>query len=436
MTHGIAGLRTSIAALSRPWKIWAIAGAIGLGGVGLFLVQRGQAPAMNRSTAKVPAALVQPNTVTALGRLEPKGTVIKLSAPTGNNGNRVDRLLVKEGERVKSGQTIAILDSQDRLQAALGEAEEQVRLTQAKLAQVRAGAKLGEINAQAAKSRQTQVELQNDRASQADEISRVQAQWNGDRQSQEATIRRLQATQKNAQAEFDRYQQLQAQGGISKSELDTKQLALDTAQQQLEEAQAVLNRINLTAQRQINQAKTNFQRTLASGKQQVQEANSTLDQVREVRPVDVQVAKVEVDQAIATAKQAKANLDQAYVKAPQDGMILKIHTYAGEVVSSTDGIVELGQNRQMDAVAEVYQSDFGKVKVGKKARITSDSFPGVLTGTVARTGWQIQRQTVVNTDPSTNIDSRVVEVHVALDADSSRKAAKYTNLQVQVAIEL
>jgi hypothetical protein len=29
-----------------------------------------------------------------------------------------------------------------------------------------------------------------------------------------------------------------------------------------------------------------------------------------------------------------------------------------------------------------------------------------------------------------------VEVHVALDAESSRKAAKFTNLQVQVAMEL
>jgi len=302
--------------------------------------------------------------------------------------------------------------------------------------QVRSGAKSGEINAQAAKSRQTQVELENDRVSQADEISRVQAQWDGDRLSQQATIRRLQAARKNAQVEFGRYRQLQAQGGISKSELDSKRLTFNTAQQQVEEAQAVLNRINLTAQRQIAQAKTKYQRTLASGQQQVKEANATLDQVKEVRPVDVQVAKVEVNQAIAAAKQAKAELDRASVKAPQDGMVMKVHTYAGEVVSTTDGIVELGQIGQMDAVAEVYQSDFSKVKVGQKARITSDSIPGELTGTVTRTGWQIQRQNVINADPSSNIDSRVVEVHVALDAESSGKAAKFTNLQVQVAIDL
>jgi HlyD family secretion protein len=434
MTHSTANLKTSISALPRSWKILAIAGALALGGAGLYVSGRGQTPA-STSASNAPA-VVQPKTVTALGRLEPKGTVIKLSAPTSNNGNRVERLLVKEGDRVKAGQIIAVLDNRDRLQAAFEEAEEKVRLAQAKLVQVRSGAKSGEINAQAAKSRQTQVELENDRVSQSDEISRVQAQWDGDRLSQQATIRRLQAVRKNAQVEFGRYRQLQAQGGISKSELDSKRLTFNTAQQQVEEAQAVLNRINLTAQRQIAQAKTKYQRTLASGQQQVKEANATLDQVKEVRPVDVQVAKVEVDQAIAAAKQAKAELDRASVKAPQDGMVMKIHTYAGEVVSTTDGIVELGQIGQMDAVAEVYQSDFSKVKVGQKARITSDSIPGELTGTVARTGWQIQRQNVINADPSSNIDSRVVEAHVALDAESSRKAAKFTNLQVQVAIDL
>jgi HlyD family secretion protein len=38
------------------------------------------------------------------------------------------------------------------------------------------------------------------------------------------------------------------------------------------------------------------------------------------------------------------------------------------------------------------------------------------------------------TDPSTNIDARIVEVHVTLDRPSSQKAAKSTNLQVRVTI--
>jgi len=40
-------------------------------------------------------------------------------------------------------------------------------------------------------------------------------------------------------------------------------------------------------------------------------------------------------------------------------------------------------------------------------------------------GAQVQRQSTVNTDPSENIDARIVEVHVRLDDASSQKAAVY-----------
>jgi len=80
-------------------------------------------------------------TVTALGRLEPKREVIQLSAAASTQASRVEQLLVKEGDRIKIGQTIAILDSRDRASAAVDEAESQVRVAQAKLAQIQAGAK-------------------------------------------------------------------------------------------------------------------------------------------------------------------------------------------------------------------------------------------------------------------------------------------------------
>jgi HlyD family secretion protein len=416
--------------IKSPRKIALLAILVGSIGVGLFFWQQ------NQNSATPPAQTnTQPviKTITALGRLQPQGEVIKLSAPTSTNGNRVDRLLVKEGDRVKTGQLIAILDSHDRLQAALAEAQQQVASARAKLAQTKAGAKSGEIGAQAAKSQQAQVELTNDRASQIDEIARVTAQWQGDRTTQLATISRLRSSFQNARSELNRYQQLQAQGAISKSVLDSKQLAVATAQQQLAEAQAILSRIDLTSRQQLNQAQTKLRRIDSSGQQQVAAAQATLAQIREVRTVDVNAAQVEVDRTIANAKQAQANLAQSSVKAPQAGEVLAIHTRPGEVVGN-DGIVEIAQTDQMEAIAEVYQSDVGKIRLGQKTTVSSSAIAGDLTGTVSRIGSQVRRQTIVNTDPSTNIDARIVEVHVTLDRPSSQKAAKSTNLQVQVTI--
>ena len=152
-----------------------------------------------------------------------------------------------------------------------------------------------------------------------------------------------------------------------------------------------------------------------------------------MRPVDVEAASAEDGSAQASAKQAKANLDLAYIRAPRDGQVLKIHTYPGERVGN-DGIIELGQTREMLAVAEIYQSDVDKVRIGQPAKITSDSFQGELQGKVEYIGLQVQRQNIVNTDPSANIDARIVEVKVRLDAVSSQKVAGLTNLQVKVAI--
>lgn len=417
--------------IKSPRKIALIALLVGGAGTGLFFWQQSQnSIALQAQFANQPVI----KTITCLGRLQPQGEVIKLSAPTSINGNRVDRLLVKEDDRVKVGQIIAILDSHDQLQAVLEEAERQVASAKAKLAQTKAGAKSGEIGAQAAKSRQALVELQKDRDYQIDEITRVQAQWDGDRATQLATIRRIQASLQNAKSEFERNRQLQVAGAISKSVLDSKRLAVDTAQQQLAEAQATLDRINLTSRQQLSQAKTKLQRINSSGQQQVASAQATLAQVREVRTVDVNVAQTEVDRMIANVKQAKASLEQSVVKAPQSGQVLYIHTRPGEVVSS-DGIVEIGQTEQMEAIAEVYQSDVGRVRLGQRARVSSEAIAGELTGTVSQIGAQVRRQTIVNTDPSTNIDARIVEVHMTLDRTSSQKAAKSTNMQVRVTIE-
>ena len=68
---------------------------------------------LKKLTSTVSVAPV-PNTITAIGRLEPRGEVIKLSAPAGLSGSsRVERLLVREGQKVQQGQVVAILDSRD-----------------------------------------------------------------------------------------------------------------------------------------------------------------------------------------------------------------------------------------------------------------------------------------------------------------------------------
>jgi HlyD family secretion protein len=369
----------------------AMVGAIATGSAIVYTISHSSI-----ATPPSPAPFPAIQAVTALGRLEPEGEVIQV-APS-SQGNRIGQLLVKQGDRVKAGQVIAFLDTHDRLQAALERAQQQVQIARTRLAQVEAGAKTGEINAQKAT------------------IQRLQAQLVEDTAARDAIVARLQAEVNNAQLEYQRYDSLYREGAVSASLRDSKRLTLDATSEQLREARA------------------NRSQTAATLTAQLYEAEATLDRIAEVRPVDVNVARAEVANAEAAVQQAQAELDLATIRAPEAGQILKIHTRPGEIVDAQKGIVSLGQTDQMYAVAEVYESDLPKVRVGQVARIMSTSLPNELQGVVEEVGLEIAKKDVLNTDPAADIDARVVEVKIRLNSADSKQVAGLTNMKVKVAI--
>lgn len=336
--------------------------------------------------------------VAALGRLEPAGEIVRLSAPNSVEGSRIDRVYVQEGDLVRTGQVIAVLDNQPSRAAALKKALSQMAVSQAKLVQVKAGAKTGDISAQQATVEKTIAEL------------------NGGIATQEATIGRISAEVKNSIQEYERYLPLYQQGAITKSDLDSKKLRLETAQEQLSEAKAALAKLVDSTQAQERQAR------------------ATLDSVAEVRSVDVEVAQTEVDSAIAAVEQAKAELSLTYIRAPMSGKILKLYTKAGEVIDR-NGIAELGRTSQMYVVAEVYETDVKNLKIGQTASITSEAFSGTLKGVVDKIGLRVKKQDIFDVNPMANTDFKVVEVKIQLNPSSSRQVSGFSNLQVRTVID-
>jgi HlyD family secretion protein len=142
-------------------------------------------------------------------------------------------------------------------------------------------------------------------------------------------------------------------------------------------------------------------------------------------------AQMTVDTARADLVAAQSVLDLDVVRAPVTGQIVTIFARAGERVGP-NGFAEIAQNDQMFAIAEVYETDVGRVKVGQRATVKSPAFADVLAGTVDRIGMKIGKQDQLDTDPIARTDARVVEVRVKLD-DSAR-AASLSHLQVEVAI--
>lgn len=384
------------------WTKWAIALPVSiLAMMGVVTVYRFQSQSQSQTQSpSVAQSRPQITQVAALGRLEPKGEVIQVS--TSQRGARVEQLYVKEGDTVETGEIIGILDSLIVREAAVNTAQQEVIVARSRLAKIKAGAQPGEINAQQAK------------------IERLQAELAGEKATQTATIQRLEAELRNAEAEFQRYQFLAREGAISQSELDQRQLDLDVSREAYQEAT------------------TRREKTLNTLEKDIAEAIATLEKIEEVRQVDIQEAEAELQSAIASLAQAKADLELSKIKAPQPGQVIEINTHAGEVVSETEGIIELGNTQEMVAIAEVYESDITKVQLGQSATILSENntFTDPLTGKVTKIGIKIGKKDVFSSDPAANVDARVVEVEVTLNPESSQVVQGLTNAQVLVKINL
>jgi HlyD family secretion protein len=143
-------------------------------------------------------------------------------------------------------------------------------------------------------------------------------------------------------------------------------------------------------------------------------------------------AQMHVDTARADVAGAQAVLDLDVVRAPVAGQVVKIYARRGERVGP-NGLFEIAQNDEMYAVAEVYETEIGRVKPGQRATARSRALDGELTGRVERVGMKVGKLDVLDTDPVARTDARVVEVRVKLD-DPARAAA-LSNLQVEVAIQ-
>jgi HlyD family secretion protein len=339
-------------------------------------------------------------TVTCLGRLEPQGQMVRVAGPSGSSDSRIEWLAVSEGDSVEQGQIIARLDNFTTLQAAVEEARQEVLVSQARLGVTQAGARPSEIAAQRA------------------EIARLEADLSTREASQQSSLNQLQIELANAETEFKRYQSLFLDGALSREEFERKQLALRLAQQAIQ--------LNRSQAAQI----------VLPGRRQIEAARQKLRLLDEVRPEDVEQSRASVARSQSALASAQARLEQSRIRAPFRGTVLKLYSRIGEKVSAS-GLLDLGNTEQMDVIAEVYETETGRLKKGQLAKVSSDALPGrTLQGRLITLGQRIQRQNVINADPTSNIDERVMEVRIRLDRASSQQVRQLTNLQVKVELQI
>jgi len=218
-------------------------------------------------------------------------------------------------------------------------------------------------------------------------------------QSRRSALDRARAEIEQNQAEYDRQKTLVDRSFATVSNLEKKARDLQTAQATRAEMEAALDRIEAKA--------------------------PGTD-----KSIDVAITEQELLVAQADLAVANASLEQAIIRAPFGGRVLSLKARAGERIGS-DGVLELGATDRMRAVIEVYQTEVGRIQMGQAVEIRADAIPGNLEGHVEYIGDAIVRQTVINNDPATSTDARVVQVYIMLSKKDTDRVAKLSRLQVR-----
>ncbi|MDD5168274.1 MAG: HlyD family efflux transporter periplasmic adaptor subunit, partial [Syntrophales bacterium] len=223
------------------------------------------------------------------------------------------------------------------------------------------------------------------------------------------------------------------EAGEKPATIAAQQAAVARYQAEFEKADADFRRMERLYKRQIiSQAQMEEAQTKwTSADQRVHEAKEQLAGLKWVRPEDVAVARKKLASAKAAQSRAAADLELNLIRAPQDGKIIEINAYPGETVGSR-GVVDLADTKIMMVEAEVYITDIARVVIGSSARVKVEGFSGLLDGKVTEIITQVNPNAVLNPDPYSFVDRRVVKTKIRLS--DGAKVASLINTQVTVEI--
>ena len=136
------------------------------------------------------------------------------------------------------------------------------------------------------------------------------------------------------------------------------------------------------------------------------------------RSEDVAIAQANLDGARAHLAEMKAQIEKTIVRAPIDGVILKLYHRAGETVSNLPPtpIATVGDTSHLRVRADIDEADVAEIALGQTVWVTADAFPGKrFRGSVEQIGVQLGRKNFRNDNPDERIDTKILEVMIGLE---------------------
>jgi HlyD family secretion protein len=288
---------------------------------------------------------------------------------------RLTERAVDEGDAVKKGQVVARLDREqltaqrEREAAGLASSESQLRQAQtsAELQRASLAADIETRQADLASMEARLAELRNGARPQ-------------EKLDAKAAVDAAASELDRAKKDWDRAQTLYKNDDISTAQFDQYRNRFESAQailKQVQEREALV----LAGPRveQVNAQRSQVDR--ARGTLKMAEANS-LELKR--REQEITTRRAEIARSQANLALIDSQLSDTIAASPVDGVVLVKAVDVGEVVAPGTTILTVGDIDHPWLRGYINETDLGKVKIGAKVRVTTDTYPGkVYNGRVA-----------------------------------------------------
>lgn len=290
-------------------------------------------------------------TIRISGNIEVTDSELSFKIP-----GRVIARPVDEGQTVETGETVALLDPKELAeQVDLNQAA--VQAAQAALAELERGSRPEEIAEAHAAAEQAKARLDEFEAgSRPQEISAATAAY----QSAQADAKRL-------ADDFSRYSGLYKKQLVSTQQFDAAQTAAQVARERARQAKDQMDlAVEGPRKEDIAQARAAY----AAAEQRyllVKEGP---------RREDIEQGRARLSEAQQSLALAKTQLSYATLVSPLSGVVLSKSIEPGEYVSAGTPVVTVADLANVWLRGYIDETDLGRVKLGQRARVTTDTYPG------------------------------------------------------------
>jgi HlyD family secretion protein len=276
-------------------------------------------------------------------------------------------LAVDEGAEVRKGMLLARLDP-DQLQKQRARDEAGVSVAETQLAQ--------QYSAIEFQSATLEADVQAKKAALGQAEARLAELLAGSRPEEirqaSAAADEARTQHSLARQDWERAEALYKSDDISTSQRDSYRARFDATAAALRRAEEQLSLVKIGPRKE----------TIEAARAQVEQARaavrlaeaSRLELKR--RRQELATRRAQIEQARAQVAVVESQLSDTEIRSPVDGVVLVKSADPGEVVAAGTAVLTIGAIDKPWLRGYIREQDLGRVKLGARARVTTDSYPG------------------------------------------------------------